>query len=175
MQGPTTPILQIALKPGAGFAYLSTKWPALPAAPDQLLYQGMKTTNKIIIGLGAASLAALPLMSAPPVVTVHIPPPAITVQVPVPAVPAPIVAVPDNYVWDGYEYVGVVGSQYYYLVRGNAWLALDPTRLARFHGWEKDHSDWRAHAIHNERYRHDAAGHETPLRDNHGHDKDRDH
>lgn len=132
---------------------------------------------------------ALPLISAPPSVTIQIPAPPVTVQVPAPAPvlppPPPAVTlsppvvtmapVPDYYVWDGYEYVGVVGGQYYYLGPGNVWLVLDPARSARFHGWERDHANWRTHAIHNERYRQDAAGHETRLRDNPGHDKDRDH
>jgi hypothetical protein len=77
----------------------------------------------------------------------------------------PPVTVPDDYVWDGYEYVGLVGDQYYYLGPGDVWLIADPFRLDRFHGWERGHPDWHAHAIRNDRYRRDAHGHEQPRRD----------
>ena len=81
--------------------------------------------------------------------------------------PAPVVVedapsadvVPDDYTWDGYEYVGVVGDSYFYLGPGNVWLACDPVRLGRFHGWEHGHPGWRAHAIRHERFRADAHGH----------------
>ena len=75
------------------------------------------------------------------------------------------VMVPDDYTWDGYEYVGVVGDQYFYLGPGNVWLFCDPFRLDRFHGWERGHADWRAHAIRNDRYRADRNGHVEPRRD----------
>jgi hypothetical protein len=64
--------------------------------------------------------------------------------------------VPDSYAWDGYEYVGLVGDQYFYLGPGDVWLVCDPFRLDRFHGWERGHPDWRAHAIRNDRFRKDA-------------------
>jgi hypothetical protein len=70
--------------------------------------------------------------------------------------------VPDSYVWDGYEYVGLVGDQYYYLGPGNVWLFCEPFRLERFHGWERGHADWRNHAIRNDRYRTDRNGHVQP-------------
>src|SRR5580704_8962581 len=56
---------------------------------------------------------------------------------PVVVVSAPVspVMVPDSYAWDGYEYVGLVGDQYFYLGSGNVWLVCDPFRLDRFHGW----------------------------------------
>lgn len=81
--------------------------------------------------------------------------------------PAPVVAaeVPDDYVWDGNEYVGVVGDQYYYLGPGNVWLVCDPIRLQRFHGWERGHADWRAHAIRNDRFRRDVHGREHRRQD----------
>jgi len=74
--------------------------------------------------------------------------------------------VPDEYVWDGYEDIGVVGDQYYYLGPGNIWVICEPYRVERFHGWERDHHDWHAHAIHNDHYRnagrgHAPAGHQT--------------
>jgi len=95
----------------------------------------------------------------PPVVAVAPPPPVV--------VAPPVVAVPDDYVWDGYEYVGLVGDQYFYLGPGNVWLVCDPFRLDRFHGWEHGHPDWRAHAIRNDRFRRDAHGHEQPRRNDH--------
>jgi hypothetical protein len=73
--------------------------------------------------------------------------------------------VPDDYTWDGYEYVGLVGGQYFYLGPGHFWLAMEPFRLERFHGWERGHGDWRNHAIRNDRYRHDRNGHLQPRRD----------
>ena len=103
---------------------------------------------------------------APPVVA-YSPPPPVVVEAP-PVVVAPeVVTVPDSYTWDGYEYVGVVGDQYYYLGAGNVWFVCDPFRLDRFHGWERGHPDWRGHAIRNDRYRRDAHGHEQPRRDAH--------
>lgn len=130
-------------------------------------FNPMKT--KIAIAIGIASVAALPLMAGP-VVTVQVPAPVVTVQVPPPPVVTVEVGVPDYYVWDGVEFVGVVGAQYYYLGPGNVWIVCDPVRLDRFHVWEKAHVDWRDHAVHNELYRHDAHGHEVPLRDDHSHD-----
>jgi hypothetical protein len=89
------------------------------------------------------------------------------------AAPAPVVVdpgpvmVPDDYTWDGYEYVGLVGDQYYYLGAGNAWVVCDPFRLGRFHGWEGGHPDWRSHAVRNDRFRRDARGHVQPRRSGH--------
>jgi len=130
----------------------------------------MNATKKITIAIGLSSLAALPLMSGP-VVTVQVPAPAVRVEVPVPSVTVDI-GVPDTYVWDGYEYVGIVGTRYCYLGPGDVWLTLDAPRLARFHDWEKGHADWRTHVIRNERYRHEAQGHDVPRGDAHGHDVD---
>jgi hypothetical protein len=64
-----------------------------------------------------------------------------------------VAVVPDSYVWDGTEYVGVVGGQYYYLGPGNVWMTMDADRLHRFQGWQSAHADWRDHAIHNVKYR----------------------
>jgi len=69
------------------------------------------------------------------------------------------VMVPEAYTWDGVEYVGLVGDQYFYLGPGNVWLVAGPDRLERFHGWE------RGHARRNDHYRKDARGHEQPRRD----------
>src|SRR5579863_3586152 len=38
---------------------------------------------------------------------------------PPPVVEVAPVMIPDSYMWDGYEYVGLVGDQYYYLGPGN--------------------------------------------------------
>lgn len=98
------------------------------------------------------------------------------VQPPPAVVPAPGVTVtmgvPDTYVWDGYEYVGLVGNQYYYLGAGDVWLPLAADRLVRFHDWERAHHDWRDHAIRNQLYRHDAQGHEHPWHEMDHHDTD---
>jgi hypothetical protein len=82
---------------------------------------------------------------------------------PAPIVVAPPVVVepvmvPEEYVWDGVEFVGVVGDQYLYLGPGDVWLACEPWRLERFHGWERGHGEWRGHGIHNDRFRKDAHG-----------------
>ena len=85
---------------------------------------------------------------------------------PVYVAPAPEpVLVPDSYVWDGYEYVGVVGGQYYYLGAGNVWFVCEPFRLERFHGWEGRNPGWRDHAVRNDRFRYDAHGHVQPRHD----------
>jgi hypothetical protein len=146
-----------------------TKGAIFMAARFKLNLRGMKTTTIIALVTGITTMAALTSMSGP-VVTVRVPAPVVTVQVPAPAV---TVAVPDTYVWDGYEYVGVVGDQYYYLGPGDVWLTLDAPRLVRFHTWEKAHADWRTHAIRNERYRKDAHGHVAPPRDNTDHSQDK--
>jgi hypothetical protein len=69
------------------------------------------------------------------------PPPAVVVE-------APGVAVglaPESYVWDGYEYVGLCGGQYVYWGPAG-WVVCDGVILGRFHGWERFHPGWRAHA-----------------------------
>jgi hypothetical protein len=72
--------------------------------------------------------------------------------------PAPVVVtepvvevVPESYVWDGVEYVGVYNGQYMYFGPAGVWVVCDPFILERFHGWERYHSDWREHAIRNDR------------------------
>lgn len=85
----------------------------------------------------------------------------VAVAAPEPVVEAPVM-VPDYYVWDGFEYVGLVGNQYYYLGPGRVWVVCEPFRLERFHGWERYHADWRTHAIHNEHFRNDRNGHYQP-------------
>ena len=141
---------------------------------------GMKTNIKIVaLAMGISGLAALPLMARPVGVGVQVefiapPPPVVTVEVPAPAITVQI-GVPDFYVWDGYEYVGVIGDQYYYLGPGHVWMVCDPVRLARWHDWEVVHVDWRTHATVNRHYRRDAEGHDHPWHADRVQDKDRDH
>jgi hypothetical protein len=73
--------------------------------------------------------------------------------------------VPDDYVMVDGEYMGLVGGQYFYLGAGGVWLVCDQARLERFHGWERGHPDWRAHAIRNDRFRKDARGQAAPRHD----------
>lgn len=80
------------------------------------------------------------------------PPPAVAVQAPPPPVAAPVPPptgyasyAPDYYVWDGNEYVGVIGDQYVYY-SGGVWVTAPSVIVGRFHGWERYHPDWRRHA-----------------------------
>ncbi|HSY16919.1 MAG TPA: hypothetical protein VK815_01230 [Candidatus Acidoferrales bacterium] len=116
---------------------------------------------------GRMRLAA-PVVYAPPPPVVYAPPPPpppVVYETPPPVVVEEPVMVPDSYAWDGYEYVGVVGGQYFYLGAGNVWLVAEPFRLERFHGWERGHPDWREHAIRNDRFRNDSHGHVQPRHD----------
>lgn len=136
------------------------------------LIERMKTTKIIVIAMSVSSLAALPLMAGPSI-TVQVgapppPPPVVVVQTPPPVVTVEV-GVPDTYVWDGVEYVGVVGGQYYYLGPGNVWLVLDAPRMARWHDWENAHADWRVHATANVSFRTDAQGHVHPRQKDQGH------
>ena len=129
----------------------------------------MKNIGTKAIGTGLATLAVATLMSGCVVrpyggVDVYAPAPAVTVGM-----------YPNYYVWDGYEYIGIVGGQYYYLGPGHVWIRCEPFRVTRFHNWEKYHSDWRAHAIHNNRYHHTYVAHEDHDHHGHGHDQDHGH
>lgn len=132
----------------------------------------------------ASSVVWAPILAAQPIIPPPPPQPAprVILQTPAP-VPVPVVpgssvtlntGVPDSYAWDGSEYVGFIGDKFYYLAPGNVWLPLRGQRLNHFHDWIKDHHDWRAHAIRNERFRRDAQGKEHPLKvhepDHHDHD-----
>jgi len=112
---------------------------------------------------GAVVIRPPVIVAAPAPVVVAPPPPTVIVETPV----------PDYYVWDGYEYVGVVGDEYYYLGPDNVWLVCEPFRLERFHGWERGHPDWRAHATHNDRFRNNGHDHGQPGRDKPAEKKDR--
>lgn len=129
----------------------------------------------LALAFGVNSLAALTVWAGPPVVVVPAPvvvapAPVVVVQPPAPVVTV-AVGVPDSYVWDGVEFVGVVGSSYFYLGAGDVWLPFDSVREVRFRDWEKAHADWRLHVIINEKYRRDAKGHEFQRQDS----KDRGH
>jgi len=123
----------------------------------------MKTKTLKFAVMGISVLVAISSMAQGVKVQINVPAPVVSVQTPA----VTVQVVPDSYVWDGTEYVGVVGSTYFYLGPGDVWLTLDGPRLARFHDWEGAHRDWRDHAIRNEKYRHDAKGHEVPLHDDH--------
>jgi len=129
--------------------------------------RSMKYILPVIVAVGFASVIAYRCFAGP---TIVVSPPTIVVN-PAPAPPPAVVVapepVPDYYAWDGYEYVGVVGDQYYYLGPGNVWIVCDPVRLHRFQSWQVVHADWRAHAIHNDHYRTVYHYHPTPQHDNH--------
>jgi hypothetical protein len=121
-----------------------------------------------------------------PTVVVAAPPPVVVAPAPVyaaPVVEAPAVVVeepvlvPEVYVEvDGVNFA-MVGDQYVYLGDGGVWMVCEPWRLEHFHAWERDHHDWRDHAIHNDRFRRDAHGHSVDrdghVTDRNGHAVDR--
>ena len=71
-----------------------------------------------------------------------------------PPVVAKQAVVPNTYVWDGYENVGYVNNQAYYLGEDNIWrpLATDPTRQEHFNDWQRMNPDWQSHAMKNVKY-----------------------
>jgi hypothetical protein len=109
--------------------------------------------------VGLVSALALPCMAGSAIIITPPAPPTVVISAPAPPVPVivapPTVAiVPDDYYYDGTEYVGVVDGQYYYLGPGNAWVVMDPVRLHRFNVWIGAHPDWRTHYVtHNVKYR----------------------
>lgn len=123
----------------------------------------MKANNKYILPVlvlaGSTLVLVLRCIAGPTVIIAPPAPPTIVVN---PPAPVTVAVAPDYYVWDGYEYVGLVGDQYYYLGPGNVWIACDPARLERFHAWEKGHPDWRSHATHNVKYRNVDRAHAQP-------------
>ena len=85
----------------------------------------MKKKNRRIaclFGLTAALAAGCTVSFEP--ARVYVPPPQAVVTV----------GMPDSYVWDGVEYVGVVGDQYMYLGPEGVWLVCDPSVSAAFTG-----------------------------------------
>jgi hypothetical protein len=125
----------------------------------------MKTTKIIIGSVGLVVLATITAISGP---TIVVPAPVVVAPAPVVVAPAPAVSVaigvPDVYVSDGVEIVGVIGTQYVYLGPGDVWVVMDAPRLVRFHEWEKTHADWQVHATVNVKYRTDAHGHAVPSK-----------
>jgi hypothetical protein len=108
------------------------------------------------VGFAPIVVAPEPVYAPPPLA--YSPPPPVEAE-------AEPVMVPDDYVWDGYEYVGLVGDQYFYLGPGNFSLLVEPWRLDRYHGWERGHPEWRSHLIRNDRFRKDAQGREHAMRE----------
>ena len=102
--------------------------------------RNMKMKNgKIVCLFGLVSVLAAGCTVSFVPARVYVPPPQVVVTV----------GMPDSYIWDGVEYVGVVGDQYMYLGPEGVWLVCDPVRLGRFHGWEGGHPDWRRTALRN--------------------------
>ena len=118
-----------------------------------------RTSVSVSIGIPAPVVVAP--APEPVVVAAPAPAPVVVAQAPqaqvVVAAPAPVATVayyPEYYTWDGFEYVGVIGGNYFYLGAGNVWISCEPWRAHRFHEWEHYHQDWHRRAIHNEHYRH---------------------
>jgi hypothetical protein len=133
----------------------------------------MKKDYKYILSLAAVGLAFVACCFAGPAIIIQ--PPTVVISPPPPPVvvaPAPVVVVaPDDYVWDGTEYVGIVGGQYYYLGPGDVWVVCDPVRLHRFQVYVGVHPDWRTHMTHNVKYRTMDRGYHPqpqPMHDTHG-------
>ncbi|HZI32723.1 MAG TPA: hypothetical protein VFF11_10295 [Candidatus Binatia bacterium] len=137
----------------------------------------MKTTSKVALTLAASGMAILGLTAGcaddgpPP------PPPRVAV----------VGFVPDDCFWDGYEYVGWYGDQYYYWGPEHVWIICDPVRVQRVNVWISDHPHWRTQARPSVQYQVKVAEqpHPSPLRaptvkrgqdrdHNHNHDYDRD-
>jgi len=130
--------------------------------------QAMKTTfsRACILSMAAGGLVLVSGCVVEPDGRMAFQPVVVVAPAPVVVAPMEPVMVPDDYAWDGVEYVGFVGDQYFYLGPGNVWLVCEPFRLERFHGWERGHADWRAHATRNDRYRNDSHGHYQPRHEN---------
>jgi hypothetical protein len=125
------------------------------------------TTAGVVGGLALSSAAGPNIYITPPQS------PTVIITGPAPPPPAvTVVIVPDYYVWDGDEYVGMVGDQYYYLGPGNAWIVLDPVRFHRFQIYVHDHPDWHGHMTHNVKYRNQDRDHDRdraePAHEMHG-------
>lgn len=95
----------------------------------------------------------------------------VAVEAPTPA--ATVVMYPDHYVWDGYEYIGIIGSHYYYWGPHRLWIPCEPFRVQRFHQWERHHPDWQRHATRNEDFGPPNRGNEHFRSPNRGNERDR--
>jgi hypothetical protein len=131
----------------------------LMAAGGLMLMSGCVVEPNGQVAFQPFVVAPAPVYVGPP--PVYVGPPPVYVAPPVVDVQ---IGVPDYYVWDGYENIGLIGGSYFYLGPGNVWLGAEPFRLDRFHGWEGSHPDWRNHAILNDRFRNDRFGHAQPMR-----------
>jgi hypothetical protein len=65
---------------------------------------------------------------------------------------SPPAAVPQNYVWDGFEFVGRVGGKYYYLGPDNTWVLLDGIRRQRYQQWQRSNPTWQQQQVRNTQF-----------------------
>jgi hypothetical protein len=61
-------------------------------------------------------------------------------------------AVPQTYVWDGFEFVGRVGSKYYYLGPHKTWVLMDAARRQRYQQWQRANPNWQQRQIRNTQF-----------------------
>ncbi|HEX3628621.1 MAG TPA: hypothetical protein VH280_24695 [Verrucomicrobiae bacterium] len=118
----------------------------------------MKTRFRFIVGIATMGIACALAWSSQATVIFH-PPRTVVTQPPVIMAP-----VPDFYVWDGNQFVGVVGNQYVFLGPGNVWMPMDPTRMRHFNSWATSHPNWRRQATRNTRYRRGGPARSQPMR-----------
>lgn len=97
----------------------------------------MKTARKVALALAAGGIACLALTIG--CADKEPPPPRYAV----------VEVFPDYYFWDDYEYIGWVGSRYYYWGPANSWIICDPVRVQRIVVWQQAHPDWRQQATPN--------------------------
>jgi hypothetical protein len=90
----------------------------------------MKTTRKFALALVIFCMGTPALMTG----CVYEGPPANVAVVGI---------VPDYCFWDGFEYVGWYGGQYYYWGPNRVWIGCDPVRVQRVNVWVNAHPDWR--------------------------------
>jgi hypothetical protein len=62
------------------------------------------------------------------------------------------VTAPADYVWDGYDNVGMANGQYYFLAPNNVWMPLNTVQQRHFDDWQRSHLNGYDHAIHNTSY-----------------------
>jgi hypothetical protein len=105
------------------------------------------------LGMAQGALAANPATPAAPQVT-----PAAKVlygrptTAPPMAPTTPALTAPAQYVWDGYQYVGIVDGQYYALGANNVWMPMTPAQLRVFFAWQRANPNWAANQIRNTQY-----------------------
>ncbi|HTV41986.1 MAG TPA: hypothetical protein VMF08_15490 [Candidatus Sulfotelmatobacter sp.] len=120
----------------------------------------MKTNFKSVLSLAAIAFAVS--LTNVGTAAVIVTPPRVVAPPMVPMAPAP--GFPATYVWDGNEFVGMIGNQYYYLGPGNNWVIMDPVRMNRFRGWTRAHPGWRDRQIRNTRFRNRGPNRPQPVR-----------